>query len=226
MAANFSISNNKLTVDVIQVGDTLVEFVNVTLDKFAVLGVSGTGLCSSFDPSNNTLFLASVTVGNEIFRGVTLRLDTVSGLSTNGSAPVLPGKQVVNINDIVTNTANTGKATVDASSGSYMFFDDILQKGWAGNVAHDVIINNFGADDAVYFDGNGINGAASTSELYFLRHDAGSSNVIAMAKPASSTSGLTYSQVTLIGVGSNGGYFPSLNDFNGSATGDIYLGLP
>lgn len=226
MAASFNISDSKLKVDVIQVGDTLVEFVNLTLDKFAVLGVTGTGLCSSFDPSNNTLFLASVTVGNETFRGVTLRLDAVSGLTTDGSAPVLPGKQVVNINDIVANTANTGKATVDANGGSYQFFDDVLQKGWGGNVAHDVIINNFGADDAVYFDGNGMKGAASTSELYFLRHDAGSGNVIATAKPASTTSGLTYSQVTLVGVGSNGGYFPSLNDFNGSATGDIHLGLP
>lgn len=226
MAANFDATNNRLVVDVVQVGNTLAEWVGLTLNNITVLGIGGAGTCSSYDPASNSLFLASVTVGADTLRGVTIRLDSVSNVTTDGSAPVIEGRQVVNINDVVSNVAGTGKATLDAGSGSYMFFDDLWQKGWGGNVAHDIVVNNFGADDAIYFDGNGVNGSPSTSEVYFLRHDTGSGNVIATAKPGGTTGGLTMSQVTLVGVEKGGSYFPSLAEFNGYATGDIFLGLP
>ena len=226
MAASFDSNTKKLNIDVVQVGNTLVEWVNVRLDQFTVLGVGGNPTCSSFDPGTNTLSLASVSVAGQVYRGVTLRLDAISNLTTDGSAPVAPGRQVVNLNDIVSLAAsNVGKANFDAGGGAYMFFDDLLQKGWNGGVsAHDVVINNFSADDSVYFDGNAAQGANSTNELYFLRIDSGSGNAIATAKPLSG--GLTYSQVTLMGVAPGGAYFPSLSEFNGYVTGDIFLGLP
>jgi hypothetical protein len=227
MAASFNVSTNKLHIDVVQVGDTLVEWVQARLDRFEVLGISGNGTCSSFDPATNILTLAAVTVGNETYRGVSLRVDQLSDLTSDGTAPVAPGRQVVNINDIVSSVSSgKGLASFDAGAGAYMFFDDMLQKGWGNYVAHELTVTNFGADDVIYFDGNGVKGVAATDAVYSLRNDIGGGNVFVTAKPATDSGGLTYSQINLMGVKVGGGYdyFPSVAQFNSYPVGDILLG--